>query len=148
MKAVILGCGRVGSLIATLLDQEKYEVTVVDSNFNAFGNLADSFNGAQVTGNITDEEILRGAGVETADLVVVVTSDDIANLMAAQMIRQKFNKEKILVRVRDPIKAGAFQEMGLKTICPTNAEFDMILKELKIKPKKSKVGTGPAGTAP
>lgn len=141
MKAIILGCGRVGSMIATLLDQEKYEVTVIDCNANAFGSLADNFNGTQVTGNITDEEILRGAGVETADLVVVMTSDDIANLMAAQMIRQKFNKEKILVRVRDPIKAGAFQEMGLKTICPTNAEFDMILKELKIKPRKGKAGS-------
>jgi len=142
MKATILGCGRVGSMIAVLLDQEKFEVTVIDSNFNAFGNLGDNFNGSQVTGNITDEEVLRSAGVETADLVVVLTSDDIANLMAAQMVRQKFNKEKILVRVRDPIKAGAFQEMGLKTICPTNVEFDLILKELKVKPKKGKVGSG------
>jgi trk system potassium uptake protein TrkA len=142
MKATILGCGRVGSMIAGLLDQEKFEVTVIDNNFNAFGNLGDNFNGSQVTGNITDEEVLRSAGVETADLVVVLTSDDIANLMAAQMIRQKFNKDTILVRVRDPIKAGAFQEMGLKTICPTNVEFDMILKELKIKPRKGKVGSG------
>jgi trk system potassium uptake protein TrkA len=142
MKAVILGCGRVGSMVALLLDQEKYEVAVVDCNFNAFANLGDNFNGTQITGNIADEEVLRSAGVETADLVVVLTSDDIANLMAAQMVRQKFNKEKILVRVRDPIKAGAFLEMGLKTICPTNVEFDMILKELKVKPKKSKAGTG------
>jgi trk system potassium uptake protein TrkA len=142
MKALILGCGRVGSMIAVLLDQEKYEVAVVDSNFNAFASLGDNFNGTQVTGNIADEEVLRGAGVETADLVVVLTSDDIANLMAAQIVRQKFNKEKILVRVRDPIKAGAFQEMGLKTICPTNVEFDMILKELKVKPKKGKAGSG------
>jgi trk system potassium uptake protein TrkA len=141
MKATILGCGRVGSMIAGLLDQEKFEVTVIDNNYNAFGNLGDNFNGSQVTGNITDEEVLRSAGVETADLVVVLTSDDIANLMAAQMVRQKFNKEKILVRVRDPIKAGAFQEMGLKTICPTNVEFDMILKELKIKPRKGKAGS-------
>ncbi len=139
MKAVILGCGRVGSMLANLLDQEKMEVTVIDSNFNAFSNLGDSFNGSQVTGDITDEEILRAAGIDSADLVAVLTSDDIANLMAAQMVRQKFNKEKILVRVRDPIKAGAFKEMGLATVCPTNVELEMILKELKIKPKKGKI---------
>jgi trk system potassium uptake protein TrkA len=139
MKAFILGCGRVGSMLATLLDQEKMEVTVIDSNFNAFSTLAENFNGSQVTGNIADEEILKSAGIDSADLVVVLTSDDIANLMAAQIVHHKFKKDKILVRVRDPIKAGAFQEMGLMTICPTNVEFDMILKELKIKSRKGKV---------
>jgi trk system potassium uptake protein TrkA len=141
MKVFVLGCGRVGSMLATLLDNDNMaEVTVIDNNFNAFNQLPENFNGAQVTGNITDEEILKSSGIESADMVVVLTSDDIANLMAAQIIQQKFGKEQILVRVRDPIKAGAFQEMGLKTICPTNVEFDMILKELKIKPRKIKGG--------
>ena len=139
MKVFILGCGRVGSMLATLLDRDNIgETTVIDSNFNAFSQLPEDFKGVQVTGNIIDEEILRSSGIDTADIVVVLTSDDIANLMSAQMIQQKFGKEQILVRVRDPIKAGAYKEMGLKTICPTNIEFDMILKELKIKPGKTK----------
>lgn len=138
MKALILGCGRVGSMLACLLDQEKMEVTVIDANDNAFEKLGEAFGGSRVSGNITDEGILRTAGVEQADLVAVLTSDDIANLMAAQVVKQKFGREKILVRVRDPVKAGAFKEMGLTTVCPTNVELDLILKELKIKPKKAK----------
>ncbi len=139
MKAIILGCGRVGSMLANLLDQqEKMEVTVIDANDNAFEKLGENYAGSRVSGNITDEAILRTAGIEQADLVAVLTSDDIANLMAAQIVKQKFGRERILVRVRDPVKAGAFREMGLVTVCPTNVELDMILKELKIKPKKVK----------
>lgn len=138
MKAFILGCGRVGSMLATLLDQEKMEVTVIDANENAFNKLGESFNGSQVTGNITDEVILQSAGIDQADLIAVLTSDDIANLMAAQIVKQKFGRERILVRVRDPVKAAVFREMGLATVCPTNVEFEIIIKELGIKPKKGK----------
>jgi len=138
LKAIILGCGRVGAMLANLLEQEKMEVTVIDANDNAFEKLGENYSGSRVSGNITDEAILRAAGIEQADLVAVLTSDDIANLMAAQIVKQKFGREKILVRVRDPIKAGAFREMGLATVCPTNVELDMILKELKIKTKKGK----------
>jgi len=140
MKALVLGCGRVGSMLATILTENKWEVTVVDSDPNAFTSLGDNFPGNQMNGRITDEEVLRGAGMDSADIVVVLTSDDIVNLMAAQVARQKFGRELVLVRVRDPIKAGAYRELGLQTICPSDIELEMILKELGIKPKKSKGG--------
>ncbi len=140
MKAVILGCGRVGSMLSKLLTENKWDVSVVDANPDAFANLGDNFPGQQINGRITDEEILKAGGIESADLVVVLTSDDIANLMAAQIARQIFKKEMVLVRVRDPIKAGAYQELGLKTICPTDIELGMILKELGIRTKKAKGG--------
>ena len=74
--------------------------------------------------------------MDSADLVAVLTADDIANLLAAQIARQKFKREKVLVRVRDPIKAGIYREMGLQTICATQVELDMILKDIGIKPKQ------------
>lgn len=137
MKAVVLGCGRVGSMLANLLSEKNWEVAVVDANPDSFTGLAEAFTGCQVTGTITDEEALREAGLDSADLVIVLTSDDIANLMAAQLIRQRFGKEKVLVRVRDPIKAGAYRDLGLQTICPSEIELSMILKELGIKPGQS-----------
>jgi len=140
MKAIVLGCGRVGSMLATLLEENKWEVTVVDSDPNTFVNLADNFSGSQVSGRISDEEVLKNAGMDSADLVVVLTSDDISNLMAGQIARQKFGREKVLVRVRDPIKAGAYRDFGLQTVCSTNIELEMILKEIGITTKKSKGG--------
>jgi len=140
MKAVILGCGRVGSMLAKILVENKWDVSVVDADPDAFASLGDNFPGQQINGRIMDEEVLNTASIASADLVVVLTSDDIANLMAAQMTHQKFDKEMVLVRVRDPIKAGAYQELGLKTICPTDIELGIILKELGIKQKKAKGG--------
>jgi trk system potassium uptake protein TrkA len=124
-------------MLANLLAAQRYDVTAVDANPNAFVALGDAFPGHQVSGRITDEETLRAAGLGSADLVVVLTSDDIVNLMAAQMARQRFGKEKVLVRVRDPIKAGAYRDLGLQTICSSDIELEMILKELGLKSKKS-----------
>ncbi len=132
MKAVILGCGRVGAMLASHLANKNWEVTAVDSDAEAFTNLGDSFPGRQVSGSITEEETLRAAGVEAADLIVVLTSDDIKNLMAAQVVRYKFGKDLVFARVRDPIKAGAFRDLGVRTICPSNVEFEMILKEIGV----------------
>jgi trk system potassium uptake protein TrkA len=132
MKAVILGCGRVGAMLARHLASQNWEVTAVDSNAEAFADLGDNFPGRQVSGSITEEETLRAAGAEAADLVVVLTSDDIKNLMAAQIVRHKFGKDLVFARVRDPIKAGVFQDLGLRTICPSNVEFEMILKEIGV----------------
>jgi trk system potassium uptake protein TrkA len=113
---------------------------IVDLDPNAFVNLGENFSGVQVTGKVTDEELLKSAGIESADLIAVLTSDEVANLMSAQIARHRFGKENILVRVFDPVKAGAYRELGLKTVCPTNVEFDMILKEFGLKTKKSKGG--------
>jgi trk system potassium uptake protein TrkA len=135
MKAVILGCGRVGAMLAARLAGEKWDVTAVDANPDAFAALGDGFPGKRINGRITDEETLRAAGMEAADLVAVLTSDDIVNLMAAQMARKRFNRAKVIVRVRDAIKAGAYQELGLHTICPSRMELEGILKELAIGPK-------------
>jgi trk system potassium uptake protein TrkA len=137
MKAVILGCGRVGSMLANFLSGQKWEVAVVDANPDSFTGLDETFPGQRVSGRITDEETLKEAGLDSADLVVVLTSDDIANLMAAQLVRQRFGREKVLVRVRDPIKAGAYRDLGLQTVCPSEIELEMLLKELGLKSEKA-----------
>jgi trk system potassium uptake protein TrkA len=136
MKAVILGCGRVGSLLASLLSENGWQVTVVDSNPESFAGLSDGFSGVRVNGRITDEDTLRLAGLESADFVVVLTSDDVSNLMAGLMALRRFDRKKVLVRVRDPIKAKAYRELGLQTICPTDLELDLVRRELGVQPKR------------
>jgi trk system potassium uptake protein TrkA len=134
MKALILGCGRVGTMLAHRLTAEKWDVTVVDGNPDAFVGLGDGFPGKRVSGKITDEETLRTAGLDGADLVAILTSDDIVNLMVAQMAKNRFRTGRVLVRVRDANKAGAYQELGLQTICPSRMELEAILRELTIGP--------------
>jgi trk system potassium uptake protein TrkA len=136
MNAVILGCGRVGSLLASQLSENGWHVAVVDADPESFAGLSDGFSGLRVNGRITDDETLRLAGLESADLVVVLTSDDLSNLMAGQLALRRFDRHKVLVRVRDPIKAKAYRELGIQTICPTDLELELVRREIGIQPKK------------
>jgi|GEM_PF-3032662 len=70
MKALVIGCGRVGSTIALNLHNEGWEVTVVDENEDALSRLGESWRGAFVVGHGMDTDLLREAGIEDADAVV------------------------------------------------------------------------------
>ncbi len=84
LKFVILGCGRVGSTLATMLDQAGHEVSVIDFSSDAFQRLSSDFRGETVQGNGVDEEILIRAGIKDADAFAAVTNGDNRNIMASQ----------------------------------------------------------------
>ena len=90
MRAIIIGCGRVGASTAAELDQQGDHVTVIDLDQRAFNRLPQSFAGVTVRGNGTAEDILRGAGAEMADLVMALTEGDNRNALAAQMAKHTF----------------------------------------------------------
>ena len=119
MKVVILGCSLVGSLLANQLMAKGDEVSVVDQNPNSFKRLDKEFMGKTILGIGMDEEALKSAGIEKAEAFIAVTNDDNTNLMAAQLVREKFKTPKILLRVYDSKRAQAFRELGLNIICPT-----------------------------
>ena len=75
MKALVIGCGRVGSNIALQLDREGWEVTAVDEKEEALGRLGENWRGGFVLGHGMDIEVLREAGIEEADAVVVAIDD-------------------------------------------------------------------------
>jgi len=119
MKVVILGCSRVGALLATQLISKGDEVSVIDQDPSSFKRLHKEFSGKTISGIGMDEEALKKAGIEKAEAFIAVTNEDNTNLMAAQLVREKFKTPKILLRVYDPKRAQAFKELGLNIICPT-----------------------------
>ncbi len=119
MNIVILGCGRVGALLATQLDNVGHAVTIVDSSNDAFQRLDPEFKGDKVTGNGVDEEVLRRAHVENADAFIAVTNGDNRNIMASQIAKQLFKVNKVLCRIYDPLRESTYRELGLETFCPT-----------------------------
>jgi trk system potassium uptake protein TrkA len=119
MKVVILGCSRVGALLASSLASQGNEVAIIDWEENSFQRLEKNFSGKTILGSGTDAESLIRGGIEKAEAFIAVTSKDNINLMAAQIVREKFKVPKILVRVSDPKRAQAFKELGLDIICPT-----------------------------
>lgn len=130
MKVVVLGCGRVGAMLATKLDQANHSVTVIDLSSEAFQRLSPRFRGEKIAGNGLDEEILKRAGIDTADAFVAVTNGDNRNIMASQIAREIYNVKKVLCRIYDPLRQNTFNELGLETICPTTIVSDLFLNAL------------------
>jgi trk system potassium uptake protein TrkA len=126
MHIVIMGAGRVGSRLATIMDTEGHRVTVVDRDPDAFTRLPQSFKGVTILGDGTDEDVLRQAGLGEADVFVAVTQSDNRNLLAAQIAKHLFRVDKILCRVYDPMRQEIFKELGIRTFSPTTLLTQMI----------------------
>lgn len=119
MRVIIMGCGRVGAELARLLDAEGHEVVILDLDSYSFRRLPRDFKGTALVGNGLDEETLRKAGIEKADVFISVTQGDNRNVMAAQMAKHIFNVPQVICRIYDPIREEMYRELGLKTISPT-----------------------------
>jgi len=124
MKVVILGCSLVGAEVASWLDSDKNEVSIIDSKESSFSRLPKEFGGEKILGMGIDVPVLVQAGIEKADAFLGLTNSDNTNLMAAQLVKQRFKVPKIIIRVYDPERAKAFGEMGLNIICPTTIVAD------------------------
>lgn len=119
MNIIILGCGRVGSATARLMYREGHNVTVIDTQGEAFRRLGTRFKGQRVIGNGLDEDVLKRAGIENCDVFISVTQGDNRNILAAQMAKEVFRVPRVITRINDPIRADAYRAMGIVTICGT-----------------------------
>lgn len=127
MNVVIMGCGRVGARVASLLDQDGHTVTIIDRMATSFERLPKEFKGNTVIGTGIDEDVLRISGIESADVFIAATNADNRNIMGAQVAKTIFNVPQVVVRIYDPERANAYREMGLITICPTTTISALIL---------------------
>ena len=126
MKIVIVGCGRVGAAAAELWDRAGHEIIVVDMKTRAFERLPSSFGGTAVRGDGTDEDVLRRSGIEGADIFMAVTEGDNRNVMAAQLAVEAFQVPRVIAKINDPVRAAAYAELGIATICRTGLMVDAI----------------------
>jgi trk system potassium uptake protein TrkA len=127
MKAVVMGCGRVGARIAGLLDNSGHAVTVIDTDSRAFRRLPAGFGGETVIGTGIDEDVLRRAGIEDADAFIAVTNGDNRNIMASQVARLVFEVPEVVCRIYDPVREDTYRRLGLTTVCPTTTISAIIL---------------------
>ncbi len=127
MKVVVMGCGRVGARIASILDHNGHDVSVVDTNARAFSRLAADFRGDTIIGTGIDEDVLRAAGIEQATAFVATTNGDNRNIMAAQVARLVFNVPEVVCRIYDPVREDTYRRLGLTTVCPTTTVSAVIL---------------------
>jgi trk system potassium uptake protein TrkA len=142
VNIVILGCGRVGARLATMMDREGHSISVIDYSSEAFRRLEPNFSGSTMVGNGVDEEVLIRAGIKKADAFVAVTNGDNRNIMASQIAKEIFNVKKVVCRIYDPIRESTYNELGLETICPTVIGAQMLFDALSSDTQKEKAEKG------
>jgi len=128
MKILIMGCGRVGARLASLLDEDGHDVTILDNDTYSFRRLPPSFSGTALFGNGIDEEALKKAGIEEADVFVAVTQGDNRNVMACQVAKHIFKVPRVVCRIYDPLREEMYSALGLETISPTKI-FAQLMRE-------------------
>ncbi len=126
MKIVIVGCGRVGAVLAEAFDGAGHEVIVVDLSTRAFDRLSGEFSGQAIRGDGTDEDTLRRAGAVGADVFLALTEGDNRNVMAAQVATENLEIPKVVAKINDPVRAAAYAELGVATVCRTTMLSDAI----------------------
>ena len=126
MKVVIVGCGRVGSTLAENFDAAGHDVIIFDVKTSAFDRLPETFKGAAIRGDGTDEEVLRRAGAEGADVFLSLTEGDNRNVMSAQVATEKLGIAKVIAKINDPVRAAAYAELGVATLCRTNLMVEAV----------------------
>jgi len=126
VKIVIVGCGRVGASAADAYARQGHDVVVLDSSTAAFDRLPSSFGGTAIRGDGTDEDVLKRAGAEGADVFLALTEGDNRNVMAAQLAIEALGIERVIAKINDPLRAKAYAELGIATLCRTGLMVDAI----------------------
>ncbi|GAB4307899.1 MAG: hypothetical protein Kow00117_01170 [Phototrophicales bacterium] len=131
---IIVGCGRLGSLLANNLSSAGHQLVVIDRNEAKFDKLSTEFSGFKIVGDAIEMSVLRRAHVEKADYLFAITTEDNLNLMVAQIAKIAFNVPHVIARVYDPAREAIYGEFGIETISPTKlaaqAFLDIMRKDV------------------
>jgi trk system potassium uptake protein TrkA len=125
---VILGCGRVGSLLATWLDEQGHSVAIIDQEAAAFRKLSANFAGVTIKGIGFDRETLESAGINRAHAFAAVSSGDNTNILGARVARETYGVEHVIARIYDPRRAAVYQRLGIPTVATVSWTATQIMK--------------------
>lgn len=130
MHIVIMGCGRVGSTLARMLEKRGHSVAMIDVDPEAFRRLGPDFHGLTVKGVGFDREVLVEAGIEEADGFAAVSSGDNSNILAARVVREEFGIHNVMTRIYDQQRAGVYERLGIPTVATVRWTANQVLRGL------------------
>ncbi len=130
MHIVIMGCGRVGSTIAHILEDRGNSIAIIDRDPEAFRRLRSGFKGERVTGIGFDRGVLIQAGIERADAFAAVSSGDNSNIIAARVVRETFGIQRVAARIYDSRRASVYERLGIPSVATVRWTADQMLRKL------------------
>ncbi|SCY02910.1 potassium channel family protein [Alkaliphilus peptidifermentans] len=116
---IIVGCGRLGSHLASLLSKTRRSVVVIDKEQHAFHRLSDDFSGFTIEADAIEIDTLLEAKINKADVLVATTNDDNTNIMVAQIAKTIYGVPKVVARLFEPSRKIVYEELDVETISPT-----------------------------
>lgn len=130
MHVVVVGCGRVGSGLAGVLDEQGHSVAVIDRRPEAFHRLPEGFRGRTVEGVGFDRDRLRAAGIEGAHALAAVTNGDNSNIVVARVAREAFGVERVVARIYDQRRAAIYERLGIPTVATVQWAIERVLRRV------------------
>jgi trk system potassium uptake protein len=127
---VIMGCGRVGSMLARALEHRGHSVAIIDNNPEAFRRLGPGFNGDKIDGYGFDQAVLEAAGIGHAGAFAAVSSGDNSNIISARVARETFGIDNVVARIYDPGRAEVYQRLGISTVATVRWTVDQMVRRL------------------
>ena len=131
LDITVIGCGRLGSILASHFSKQGHNVVVIDQDKSAFEHLTEEFSGFALTGDAAEMQVLQEAKLDKADCAIAVTGKDNLNIMVSQLAKTVFNVPIVLTRILDPTKDEIYQQLGLNTISPTKISATVFIQALQ-----------------
>lgn len=125
-----MGCGRVGSTLAHILEAQGHSVAIIDQDSEAFRRIHSGFRGRRITGIGFDRDVLIEAGIEQAGAFAAVSSGDNSNIISARVARETFGVRQVAARIYDPRRAEVYERLGIPTVATVRWTADMMLRKL------------------
>jgi trk system potassium uptake protein len=130
VRVVVVGCGRVGSELATILSRDGNEVSVIDKNPRALQRLSMDWGGKGVVGFGFDRDALEEAGIAEADALAAVTNGDNSNILTARIARETYEVPRVVARIYDPRRALIYRRLGIPTVATVTWTVDQVMRRL------------------
>jgi trk system potassium uptake protein TrkA len=130
VHVIVVGCGRVGSGLATALDDAGHTVGIIDRHDRAFRRLPSSFGGKSIVGVGFDRDRLEEAGIAEARAVAAVTNGDNSNILIARVAKETYGVERVVARIYDPRRAAIYERLGIPTVATVQWATERVLRRV------------------
>jgi len=132
MYIVIVGCGKIGSIVARELANQNHNISVVERDGEKLASLGGGFNGFVTKGIEFDHDNLVAAGIEKADAVLAMTEDDNINITVALVATQIFGVKRVIAQVNEPARRHVYDALEIEVISPVRMGVNALLGKMAL----------------
>lgn len=130
MRIIVVGYGRLGRQVVNLLATPQHDVVVIDKDRAIIERRDPNLQARFLAGNAIDEDVIRAAGADQADVLLALTRDENTNLMAAQIARSIYGVKRVVAVVYDPAREETYRAAGIETLPITVAGAEYLVAQL------------------